>query len=225
MLKLEAKELPKYKRIIKKYFLELLGLFLMGLGISLITKSDLGTSPISGVPLVLSYIFPLTFGQFTFIMGVVFVVLQKMILGKEFPNVQFLQVFVVFILGFSVDLGMLIFSHLNFDFYWEKVIGIVLGCMLLAWGVYFQVCANVIINSGEGIVRALAIKTHLEFGTMKIIFDCTYSCLALIMSLAAFGTVRGLREGTVISAVLVGFIVKLTDRILTRLNLAHYLKD
>lgn len=225
MLKLEAKKLPKYKKIIKKYFIELLGLFLMGLGISLITKSDLGTSPISGVPLVLSYIFPLTFGQFTFIMGVVFIVLQKAILRKGFPNIQYMQVFVGFVLGFSVDVGMFIFSNLDFNIYSEKIIGVILGCILLAWGVYLQVCANVIINSGEGIVKAIAIKTRLEFGTMKIIFDCTYSFLAVILSFIAFGTVRGLREGTVISAVLVGYIVKLTDRILTKLNLAHYLKD
>ena len=41
------------------------GLFINSLGVSLITKADLGTSPISSIPYVLSLNFPMTLGQFT----------------------------------------------------------------------------------------------------------------------------------------------------------------
>lgn len=50
---------------LKRYAVFLIGLFINSLGVSLITKADLGTSPISSIPYVLSLNFPLTLGQFT----------------------------------------------------------------------------------------------------------------------------------------------------------------
>lgn len=44
---------------LKRYLLFLAGLFINSLGVSLITKADLGTSPISSIPYVLSLNSPL----------------------------------------------------------------------------------------------------------------------------------------------------------------------
>ena len=45
---------------IKRYCIFMIGLFINSLGVSLITKANLGTSPISSIPYVLSLNFPLT---------------------------------------------------------------------------------------------------------------------------------------------------------------------
>lgn len=47
---------------IRQYLMFLAGLFYMGLGIGLVTKSNLGTSPISSVPYVLSMTLPISMG-------------------------------------------------------------------------------------------------------------------------------------------------------------------
>ena len=52
---------------LKRYIIFLIGLFVNSLGVSLITKANLGTSPISSIPYVLSLNFPLTLGNFTII--------------------------------------------------------------------------------------------------------------------------------------------------------------
>jgi uncharacterized membrane protein YczE len=72
--------------------------------------------------------------------------------------------------------------------------------------VYLEVIANVIINPGEGAVRTIAKKTGIRFGSVKVLFDGTLTVIAVILSLAAFGSIRGIREGTIISALLVGSI-------------------
>jgi hypothetical protein len=59
---------------LKKYSIFVVGLFFMSLGVALVTKSNLGTSPISSVPYVLSMISPLTIGQFTFLLSLLFII-------------------------------------------------------------------------------------------------------------------------------------------------------
>jgi len=205
--------------ILVRYSIFLTGLFFMGLGVSLTTKANLGTSPISSVSYVLSLKFPITFGQFTFLLTLLFFLIEWIILRKEFPKEQYLQVFVAYLLGIFVDIGMNLFSFLDPFVYYQKIIVLLLGCLVLALGVYLQVSANVIINPGEGVVKAIAVKTGRKFGSVKVMFDCTLVLIAVILSFAFFGSLNGLREGTFISALLVGQLTKLYDSILIQLNL------
>jgi uncharacterized membrane protein YczE len=194
-------------KLVLRYVAILCGLFSMGLGISLTTKSDLGTSPISSVPYVLSMIFPLTFGEITFLLSLFFVSVQIILLRNAFPRLQFLQVLVGALFGFFVDLGMFLCSRLHPHIYLHKIAVLLIGSIFLAFGVYLQVVANVIINPGEGAVRTIAKKTGIRIGSVKVLFDGTLTVIALVISLAAFDSVRGIREGTLLSALLVGSIV------------------
>ncbi len=69
---------------LKRYFVFLIGLFINSLGVSLITKADLGTSPISSIPYVLSLNFPFTLGQFTIVFSLLLIVIQLIILRRNF---------------------------------------------------------------------------------------------------------------------------------------------
>ena len=52
--------------IVKRYIIFLIGLFVNSLGVALITKANLGTSPISSIPYVLSLNYPFTLGTLQF---------------------------------------------------------------------------------------------------------------------------------------------------------------
>ncbi|AWI05709.1 YczE/YyaS/YitT family protein [Clostridium drakei] len=200
-------------KIIIRYFIFISGLFFMGLGISLTSKSGLGTSPINSLPYVLSMIFPLTVGQFTFLLSILFFIVEIIVLRKDFPKEQYLQLFVGPCFGFFVDLGMSIFAFVNPDAYLVKILVLLSGCFLLALGVYLQVIANVIINPGEGVVKAISNKFTKKFGNIKIALDSTLCIIAIIISLFTFGNIKGVREGTIICAVLVGNITKIYSAI------------
>ena len=206
-------------KIIVKYLIFLVGLFFMGLGVGLVTKANMGTSPISSLPYVLSMIFPITFGQFTILLSFLFLIIQIIILRKDFQNKQYLQIFVGPFFGLFVDLGMFIFSFINPDFYVIKVITLLIGCVVLALGVYLQVYANVTMNSGEALVKAIAQKTGIEFGLVKILFDCTLVLSAVVISLTEFGTIKGIGAGTIISAIIIGYIIKIFRSIFIYFNL------
>lgn len=75
---------------VKRYIIFLIGLFINSLGVSLITKADLGTSPISSIPYVLSLNFPMTLGQFTIIFSILLIIIQLFILRKTLkPSICF----------------------------------------------------------------------------------------------------------------------------------------
>jgi uncharacterized membrane protein YczE len=57
---------------------------------------------------------------------------------------------------------------------------------------------------------------------MKIVFDLTLFFSAAMISLCAFGSIKGLREGTVISAVLVGYITKVFSTVIERFDLKNH---
>ena len=77
---------------LERYFIFLVGLFINSLGVSLVTKADLGTSPISSIPYVLSLNIPLTLGQFTIVFSLLLILLQLFILRKDFKLEYFLQI-------------------------------------------------------------------------------------------------------------------------------------
>lgn len=66
----------KNKYIIRRYLLFALALFVNALGIAYITKASLGTSPITSVTYVASMFTPLTMGQWTIVLNLLFVLLE-----------------------------------------------------------------------------------------------------------------------------------------------------
>ena len=85
----------------------------------------------------------------------------------------------------------------------------------MAFRIALSVIANVIMNSGEAIVKAISDKTGFEFGNVKVVFDISCVTFAVILSLIFFDLkIIGTREGTIISAITTGFVVKFWVRIL-----------
>ena len=97
---------------LKRYIVFLIGLFINSLGVSLITLADLGTSPISSIPYVLSLNFPLTLGEFTIVFSIFLIVLQLLILRKNFKLEHVLQIPISVLFGYFIDLTMVLFLSL-----------------------------------------------------------------------------------------------------------------
>ena len=193
----------------KRYLIFLVGLFVNSLGVSLITKANLGTSPISSIPYVLSLNFPFTLGNFTIFFSIFLIVLQLIILRKNFKLEHILQIPVSIIFGYFIDLTMILFSWVNPEAYIMKIVYLLIGCLILGVGVYMEVLADVVMLPGESFVRAIVLTWKTNFGTTKICFDVSMSVIAAVLSFVFAGRLAGVREGTVIAALLVGFIARL----------------
>ena len=197
---------------LKRYLIFLVGLFVNSLGVSLITKANLGTSPISSIPYILSLNFPFTLGNFTIFFSIFLIVLQLIILRKNFKLEHILQIPVSIIFGYFIDLTMILFSWVNPEAYIMKIVYLLIGCLILGVGVYMEVLADVVMLPGESFVRAIVLTWKTNFGTTKICFDVSMAVIAAVLSFIFAGSLAGVREGTVIAALLVGFIARLIGK-------------
>ena len=203
------------RETMKRYLFFIFGLFMMAVGVALSTRSNLGTSPISSVPYVLSLGLPMTIGQFTFFMNILLIAFQILLLRKQFKSVQLLQVVVAILFGYFTDFTMGLFSWINVSNYPAQLGVFVLSCLILALGVSMEVTADVVMMAGEGVVSALSIVTKKDFGKLKVGFDVTLVVCSCIASFILFHKLNGVREGTVLAALLVGTIVRFINKCLS----------
>lgn len=197
----------------RRIFIFIVGIFLCSMGIALQTQPSLGTTPISSLPYVLSLVCTLSFGTTTFLVNIVFIFLQVLMLRKNFHKSYYWQIGVTLIFGIFVDLSMHILSFVVARDYITQLVMLILGAMVMGLGIFLEVRADVCYVPGEGLVKAISKKFKLNFGKTKISFDIMLCVLAGFLSLLEFHSIYGLREGTIISALLVGNFVRLYQKI------------
>jgi uncharacterized membrane protein YczE len=192
----------------KRYLFLGMGLFVMSSGVAFSIKANLGTSPISSVPYVISLIAPITVGQATIAMHCVFILLQVLILRKRYRLIQLLQLPVAFAFGFMTDLTVWLLRGVTCSSYPMQWLLCAAGIALVASGVSMEVAANVVTLAGEGLVLAICEVVPVKFGDMKMCFDIILVGTAVLIGIFAKGALLGVREGTVAAAVLVGLLSK-----------------
>lgn len=206
--------------ILKRYLLLLVGLSIMAFGVAFSIKASLGTSPISSVPYVVSLVTSLTVGTATITMHCVFILLQILILRKNYHPIQLMQLPVAFFFGYLTDFGVWAVRGIHCDTYWQQWLVCLAGILLVAVGVSFEVKAGVIVLAGEGVVLAICkVFPKVKFGYMKVGFDVTLVIIACILSLSFTGQLQGVREGTVAAALLVGMLAKQLGKLLSKWEL------
>ena len=206
--------------ILKRYLLLLVGLSIMAFGVAFSIKASLGTSPISSVPYVVSLFTSLTVGTATITMHCVFILLQILILRKNYHPIQLMQLPVAFFFGYLTDFGVWAVRGIHCDTYWQQWLVCLAGILLVAVGVSFEVKAGVIVLAGEGVVLAICkVFPKVKFGYMKVGFDVTLVKIACILSLSFTGQLQGVREGTVAAALLVGMLAKQLGKLLSKWEL------
>ena len=188
----------------------------MGFGVALSVIADLGTSPISSLPFVLSVVTPLSMGLVTFIMNMVFVLIQILILKKDFKIWYLLQIPGLFLFSTFIDLNNSLLSGAVMDAYWQQFLVMLAGCVVLAFGVFLLIKADFIMMPGDFLIRIISKVAKKNFGHVKVCFDCLIVLAAAIVSFASLQCIVGIREGSLVAAVLVGFIVNFYSRLFTR---------
>ena len=142
-----------------------LGVVINSFGVALITLGNLGTSAISSVPYVCSLQFPmLSFGVTTFIWNILLILVQVVLLRRDFKPSQFLQIMVNVLFSVMIDVSMAILGVLHPTMLWEQFLCIGLGCVALAFGIVIELAPNVVVVPGEGVVRAIAKVSGVRVG-------------------------------------------------------------
>ncbi len=202
----------KKDKLLKRCIVLVIGLFIMAIGVALSIKANLGTSPVSCVPYVYSLAFPMTVGLLSIIVNVLMILLQIVLLRKEYQLIQLVQLPVALIFGFFIDFAMFLLSGLqtsNYIYQWTLCL---LSCVIIAFGVFLEVKANVTYLAGEGLSIAISKAFNKEFGKAKVGVDASLVIIGVASSFILLHRLEGIREGTIAAALLVGTIARFYNK-------------
>ena len=204
----------KKAELARRYIFFIVGLFVNSLGVSLITKASLGTSPISSIPYTLDIGFAPTLGMFTLAFNLLLVVIQLAVLRRRFPRQFWLEIPVTLAFSYFIDLTMSMLSLYQPQGYPLQFLSLLVGCGVLGFGVFMEMAAGVVMLPGECTVSAISTTWHTDFGRTKVAVDVTMAVTAAALGLLLYHRLAGVREGTIISALLVGMIARALHRVL-----------
>lgn len=193
----------------KRGLIYCLGLFIMAIGVVFSVKSSLGVSPVTCLASVTSRISGLEMGVCTTATYCLYVLVELIILRRDFKPSMLLQVVASFFFGLLVSAATRLFGFIPApQGYVMRLVFLLCSVPMVAFGVMLYLAPQILPTPGEGLSLAVSKKTGLPVASCKMITDCCMVAVSAITSLVYFHALVGVREGTVISALTVGFVMK-----------------
>ena len=216
--------------VIYRIAMYVIGLFVLAMGVAFSINSNLGTSPVSSLPYVVSTLTKTNMSLWVPIIFGFYIVLQIVILRKKFRWINLAQIIFAFVFGYFTDFTQMIlgkFSIANYMgdsavmTYIGQLLMLVISIVLIGIGVSMYINAKLLPMPMEGLSLTIAQVTGIKFSTMKTIVDTIVVVIGIILSLIISGSVVGIREGTVIAAICVGFMVRFANPFVKKLYAAE----
>lgn len=209
-------------KIIRQYALFLIGLFIASMGVAFSTKAGLGTSPVASLPYSVSLVSSLlSFGGWLNVLSVLQIAVQVILLRKKCKPLEIaVQTVLAFVYGYLTNLSCFLIRDIAVNAYWQQLLYMLLGCVVLAFGIWLQFKGGVAMLPGEAMNRAISQVTGKRYENIKILFDVIYIALSAVVCLVFLGRLEGVREGSVIAAVAVGLLIKLYNKAFEKLKAA-----
>ncbi len=200
----------------RRLLIYLLGLLLMALGVVFSARSGLGVSPVGSLANVLYQIglsrnAPgwVNLGNCTIAVYCLYIAAEAVILRKDFKPGMLLQLAASFLFGWLVNLAGVILAFLpEPGSYLHRMAYLLCSVPLVAAGVMMYLSPNILPTPGDGMSLAISRRSGKSLPASKTIFDCTMVAISAAVSLLAFRKLVGVREGTVICALTVGFVMR-----------------
>lgn len=202
----------------KRLGIYLLGMFTVSLGIVLCALCGLGISPISSWAYIMADVVPLSFGTLTMIFHLINIAFEYL-LEKKLVNIKvFMQIPVAIIFGVLIDLIKKMITIDTSSVICQSV-ALILSVIFTALGMVLMINMDLVQNPPDGSVKDLSNATGIEIGNMKLIYDFFMLITSTITGYLLLGDFRGFGIATIISALFVGKVLTLFQRIIgTRLK-------
>lgn len=182
------------------------GLFIIAWGINLAILSNLGVSPVSAFTVPLSKSIHWSLGTVTAVCYGIFVLIEICVLGRRFRIKNLLQIPFSIIFGFFVDFIGLLLEHVSLPNYGIRFVVMLLSIVICAAGAAIYITMDIVPNAPEGLILAFCERFEKEYGFLKIVTDCVFVSLGILLSMIFLGGVFDIREGTILSALVTGKI-------------------
>ena len=199
-------------KIAKRILVYTLGFFILAIGINISKLASLGISPVSSVPYTVELIWGIELGKATIIIYIGLILLQIILLRKNYEIKNLLQFVSTYLLG-----TLITYTSSEYLLFWLpapvsyviKLIYLFISIAVIGLGVFLFLTADIMPLPAEGLSQVIAqvSKEKINLGNAKIIVDVGMVVISVLISLVFLGDLQSVREGTVLSAILVGRVI------------------
>lgn len=197
-------EKMKQNLVPQRVSLYILGTFILAFGVALSINSRLGVSPVNSVPYVFGRIFGTDPGEWAIAMFVLFILIQIAIMRKKFRPFDTVQIIFAFFFGYFLNFALWLQGGFQIPTYFGQLAMLFVSIIFIALGVVLIITAKIVPLPPEALCLTIAAKIGAKFHNVKIIVDSSLVLLAIALSLIFLGGLDAVREGTVLSAILIG---------------------
>ena len=200
---------------LKRALVYCVGLLVLAFGVVISVNSNLGVSPVSSPPYVISRILTAPLGTCVTVTYCAFILLQVLILRREFKPISLLQILFSTIFGYFVDFAELVLQGWAFGSYAGRLVMLAASILMIAVGLLIYMDAQLVPMPMEGLVACVAGKTGKTFGNVKTVIDCLVVLIGIVLCFVFLGGIQGIREGTVITAMVTGKVMGILRKRIT----------
>lgn len=175
----------------------LLGVLIIAFGISLFVRSGLGTDPFTCLNMGISSLTGVSFGTCQLVMNLILFIFQ-LIFGRKDVGIGTL-INAVFI-GYLVDFFDFLYSFLPEKSLVEQVLLMIIGLIVIGYGVAMYMEANMGISPYDSLGVILSDKLKKKYSIMRMVQDITCVVIGFLLG-GTFGI------ATILMAFLLGYII------------------
>ena len=127
-----------------------------------------------------------------------------------------MQLVVAFVYGSLTDFSCGLLRGVNPVSYPARFTLMLVGCAVVGLGIWIQYKGGVAMMPGEALNRAVSQVTGKRFENVKVLMDVLYILVAAVICLVFVGRLEGVREGSIVAALLIGNMIRLYNGIFDR---------
>ena len=204
--------------VLRKAAVYAAGLLFMAFGVAFSVNSGLGVSPVNSLPYVVSLVLGVDMGSCVIAVFCFYVLVQILIYRRDFKWVNLTQILFSTLFGYFVDFAKAVVGDFALPTYPGQLIMLAVSMVFVALGVCLYMDAGLVNMPMEGMTNAIAERiVKKPFHDVKVAVDCLAVAAAILLSFVGLGGLEGIREGTLLCALLVGKMMKPMQKVLAPL--------
>lgn len=202
-------------------FAYVIGLFLLAFGTAMTAADNFGISMVVAPAFVLQLKLSQSVSWFTFGFAEyvlqVFILLAMMLILRRVKLTYFFSFLTAILYGLLLDASTLVVALFAPTALWQRIAIYVTGHLLICAGVAFFFHTYLTPKSYELFVIEISAKLHIKVHIFKTLYDCGSLLVAVLLSFALFGQLRGIGVGTIVCAFVCGSVIKGFDLLINRI--------
>jgi uncharacterized membrane protein YczE len=201
----------------KRSIMLLVGILISAFGMTLLIKSGLGQSAVSGISYNIGYVTNIKTGTILGLINYLCFIGQVILLKRSFKVIQVFQLLITIIFSSTVNLFMYDFklmSELQLDNYIVNLIILIIGIGFMSYGVSLMMVADLIFLPFEGFFNVLSVKLKMQFGTLRRYVDILLVVISLVLIYVFNIPNTSVREGTIIYTFLFGTLLNVFMKVI-----------